>query len=131
MLYNCQQKIANKTVALDFITSAASQAQMQKFGSHGIELNNRAYTAAAKGDYEKAIDLYKKSIQIRVDTFGPDHYNVCIPLSGLAAAYLSLKDFTNARIEAERMKRIAQLNNSAEQLRIASETIRDINKVIF
>jgi tetratricopeptide (TPR) repeat protein len=131
MLYSCQQKMAKKTVALDYLTNGPSQQKLQNFMFRGIEINNAAYVALSKGDAKKAIELYKEAVQIKVDTFGPDHYNLCISLGGLADAYLSLKDYTNARIEAERMKRIAQLNDSAEQLRISNAIIRDINKVIF
>ena len=73
--------------------------------------------------------MHKEIVQQKTDLFGPDHYNLCVSLSGLAEAYLSLKDFKNARAEAKRMEIIAQLNEDDEQGEIACELLHEINKV--
>jgi tetratricopeptide (TPR) repeat protein len=94
-----------------------------------IDYNNHAYKMQKQGNYAEAIRFYKKAVEVKEKAVGPNDYRVCISLSGLADAYLSLRDYDNAMIEAQRMKRIAESSGNDEQIRIANEIIRDINAV--
>jgi hypothetical protein len=70
-------------------------------------------------------------LKVKENSVGPEHYNMCISLSGLAYSYLAIKDFESATAEAKRMKRIALFNNLDEQQRIAYEILLDIYKVTW
>ena len=94
----------------------------------GVDLNNDAYQAANRGDYATAIEKYNKALDIKLKAYGEDSHHVCISLSGLADAYLSMGDKANAMKEAKRMLVIARKLNNAEQIRIAREIITDVLK---
>lgn len=109
--------------------SSASFSDSKIYMNDGIDYNNQAYMLQEKGNYAEAIRLYKKALEVKEKTVGPNDFRLCISLSGLADAYLSMKDYDNAMIEAQRMKRIAESNKRSDQISIANEIIRDINKV--
>ncbi len=94
----------------------------------GIDLNNRAYSAAEQGRHQEAIEYYKKAVEIKARAFGAITVHVCISLSGLSDSYLALKDYDNAFKEADRMRKIAERIKDPEQMRIAKLILADIAK---
>lgn len=56
-------------------------------------LGNKYY---ANGEYIKAENAYKKSLNINEKTFGKDSEEVLVPLAGLAAVYERLTDFSTS-----------------------------------
>ena len=92
----------------------------------GIGLSNAGQVAINRGDYNKAIRLYKDAIGIKRRAYGEDSFHVCISLSGLCDAYLKNGDISNAMKECERMLGIATRINNSEQQYIAREILRDI-----
>ena len=95
----------------------------------GCGLNNEAFLADARGDYQTAVDKYKQAIEIKLQAYGENSHHICISLSGLCDAYLSLGDVQNAKEQAQRMMSIAQAICDGEQMRIAQEILSDCEAI--
>ena len=93
-----------------------------------IDLNNDGYQASNRGDHKLALEKYKAALAIKEKLYGPVSLHLCISLSGLADAYLSLNDLANSKREANRMLFIAESIQNSEQIRIAKEILRDVEK---
>ena len=105
-------------------------AQINAWGafSDGIDLNNEGIYLSEMNEFEKAVETFKKAIELKKKAYGEVSVEVCISLSGLADAYLSLKDYENSYKEASRMLSIAKEIGSQEQMRIAREILSDISQ---
>ena len=95
--------------------------------TEGVHLNNTGHAAFKKGDYDTAIRNYLNAIEIKLRAYGEKSLHICITLSGLSDAYFKKGDILNAKMECERMLRIATTINNSEQVRIAKEILKDIS----
>ena len=95
--------------------------------TEGVQLNNSGSSAFRRGDYDTAIALFQKAIDIKVKAYGEESLHVCITLSGLSDSYFKKGDISKAKQECERMLRIATSINNTEQMRIAREIAKDIS----
>jgi hypothetical protein len=97
--------------------------------TEGVQLNNSGSSAFRRGDYDTAIGLFQKAIDIKVKAYGEESLHVCISLSGLSDSYFKKGDISKAKKECERMLRIATCINNTEQMRIAREIAKDISEL--
>lgn len=99
----------------------------------GCDLNNEAFLADTRGDYKTAVEKYKQAIEIKKKAYGENSVHICVSLSGLCDAYLSMEDAENATLQSKRMMAIAQTlrdkPNRNEQIRIANELLVDCEKL--
>ena len=59
-------------------------------------LNNLAELYKTQGDYEAALPLYRRSLQIREEKLGKNHPNVATTLNNLAGLYQTQGDYEAA-----------------------------------
>ena len=101
----------------------ADSAEHRVIVNVGIDLNNEACLADAKGDYKTAVEKYKQAIEIKQQAYGENSVHICTTLRRLCDAYLRLKDVDNAKQNAKKMLSIARAINNGEQIRIAEEIL--------
>lgn len=105
---------------------AGMNNQILLASTKAIDLNNKGYKMSERGDYQNALVAYHEALALKIDAYGPVSVHNCITLSGIADAYLGLKDYTSAEKYCKQMESIALEIKSAEQLRIAREIWKDI-----
>ena len=116
--------------------SISLQNSQQDFVSKKNKINDMVDTSNLGqyfftiGDYEWALKANKVALSMKEYMYGMRTINSCISLSGIADAYLKLKDFDKAMETAKSMEAIAKEINSIEQLKISREIIVDINNCI-
>lgn len=116
---NAHWTITNKQEEVDKVSHVLYEA---------VPLNNSAVKLSAEGRYEEAIVLFQRAIDMKKEVFGEESVEVCISLSGLADAHLSLGRLEDAYREAIRMRDICKKIRSKSQLKIAMEILADIAK---
>ena len=58
--------------------------------------NNLAYIKAKQGEYEKAIEFYEKSLEIRRKTLPPNHPDVASSYNNIAVVYCNMGEYSKA-----------------------------------
>ena len=94
----------------------------------GVAKNNQADECFKKGEYESALRLYKKALEIKELGFGKDNAVLIRPWIGLAETYLKLKDYKNAMNAAIRIGVIARKEKLANEKKLAFEIINEIRE---
>jgi len=81
-----------------------------------------------QGEYQMAIEFYKKSIQINKRILAPDHHFLASSYTGIGLAYLKIGDYSKALSSHEKALEIFQKTLSSNNPRIA-KSYGNIGKV--
>ena len=103
-------------------------ALLQRALKEGVAVNNQADVEFKSGNYQRALSLYLKALEIKEAGVGKYGVRCGLPLIGLAETYIKLKEYKNALVAATRLKKLAKKNNLPEQIRISRLLIDEINQ---
>ena len=95
----------------------------------GRQLNNEAYQAYEKGQYKKAVRLYKECIVIIAKGMGKNCAELTKPLIGISESYMKLNDSKNALVTANRLCAIAMRRRMIDKIKIAHQLIEELCRV--